>query len=389
MAKVLSIIPSVPVWTDGDTLIFDRKFYDGMLVYKHEWPGEMRCVMYKSASTLPAFGTVSKLPSEVPYDVIILGKNENLAHQHIKNSSVVLAAGDAFQQLHVSELCKKNNIKCVYIIEYIPETRRQILNLDAINPIVKLRRHIFLWRTERQRIKAFQLADGLQSNGPAAHNEYKWHANNLLYFDTRVNSNLIIDDNALHERLSTLPNKRPLQIAFSGRLIRMKGADQLIALAQILHKRRIEFHMTIYGSGDLEQQMMNDINQSELGLIVKMAGAVDFYSQLLPEIKANIDLYVILHKQSDPSCTYLETLSCGIPIVGYNNKAFSGLLEIADIGWGKSMNDIEGIANVIEQLDKSRNEIKQKSTNAVNFARLHDFEATFKKRIGQLVEMTK
>jgi colanic acid/amylovoran biosynthesis glycosyltransferase len=389
MTKILTIIPSVPVWTDGDKLIFDRKFYDGMLVYQREWPGEMTCVMYQSKSPLPTFGTIAKQPAEIPYKLTVLAENEQPNLSHIQDASLVLAAGDAFQQLHLSALCKNHQIKCVYIIEYIPETRRQILNLEPINPIVKLRRHIFLWRTEKQRIKAFRLADGLQSNGNAAHDEYQWHPNNHLYYDTRVNHELIISDNALNNRLTSLLHGRPLHLGFSGRLIKMKGADHLIALAKKLNEHEMDFQMSIYGSGDLEDHMKKEIIEAKLEAKVKMAGAVDFYNQLLPEIKAKVDLYIIPHRQSDPSCTYLETLSCGIPILGYTNKAFSGLLKMADVGWGKPINDINGIADTIVHLNLNRMEIRDKSFCSVTFARHHDFESTFNKRINHLTEIVK
>jgi colanic acid/amylovoran biosynthesis glycosyltransferase len=389
MVKKLAIIPSVPIWSDGDSLVFDRKFYDGMLVYKNEWPGDLICVMRKSNSLLPDFGTIAKETSELPFKLITIAENEKINYSHIKDASIVLATGDDYQQLHVSAICKQHQIKCVYIIENIPETRRQILNLEEINPIIKLRRHFFLWQTEKQRVKAFRLAEGLQANGNAAHDEYGWHSNNHLYFDTRVNRELIITDDALANRLSSLLQSRPLHLAFSGRLIKMKGADHLIPFAIKLRDQTIDFRMTIYGSGDLENQMKTEIKSANLEDNVKMAGAVDFYDKLLPEIKASVDIYIILHRQSDPSCTYLETLSCGIPIVGYTNRAFSGLLKMADVGWGKPIDDFSGIASTVAYLNNDRNEISKKSICSAKFACLHDFESTFRKRINHLIEMVK
>ncbi|MFT7224126.1 MAG: colanic acid/amylovoran biosynthesis glycosyltransferase [Cellvibrionaceae bacterium] len=89
-----------------------------------------------------------------------------------------------------------------------------------------------------------------------------------------------------------------------------------------------------------------------------------------------MDIYVILHRQSDPSCTYLETLSCGIPIIGYKNKAFSGLLDLQNIGWG--------VAKKIEHLSSHRDEIKEKSRQSISFAKNHDFDTTFMRRIDHL-----
>lgn len=38
------------------------------------------------------------------------------------------------------------------------------------------------------------------------------------------------------------------------------------------------------------------------------------------------------HRQGDPSCTYLETYACGMPIVGYNNQAHQGILASNNAG---------------------------------------------------------
>jgi glycosyltransferase involved in cell wall biosynthesis len=123
--------------------------------------------------------------------------------------------------------------------------------------------------------------------------------------------------------------------------------------------------------------------------VVDLPGSVDFYDRLLPEIKQGVDVFVMLHRQSDPSCTYLETLSCGVPIVGYTNRAFAGLLELADIGWGAEMDDLEAVADIIQRLAASREEIAEKSRSAVQFARLHDFETTFQKRMNHLAGLVR
>lgn len=385
--EALIIIPSCPVWRSGKSLIFDRKFYDGMLRYVEEWTGAVITIMRLSNSPFPEFGYIEIKENDIPFSVITLSKNEKVKYKHLKTGSIVLASGDSSDQLHVSHLCKKHMMKCVYVIEYILETRYQIMNLQASNPIIKLRRQFFIWNTERKRRTAFKKADGIQANGVAAYNEYKKFGNCLLYFDTRIFSGIFISNEELNNRLNSLSKKRPLRLAYSGRLISMKGADHLIEIAIILKRRKVDFNMTIYGDGELKENIIEKIQEYNLSREITIIGTVDFYNVLIPEIKNHVDLYLLLHRQSDPSCTYLETLSCGIPIVGYANKAFSGLLQKADIGWAKSIDDLEGIADIIEFLDYNRDEIRKKSTNSVIFSREHDFETTYKNRIKHIQEL--
>jgi colanic acid/amylovoran biosynthesis glycosyltransferase len=381
----LLIIPSVPVWQQGKSLIFDRKFYDGVTLYAQKWPGKVSCLMETTTSQFPEFGAINKTTQELPFSCITIEKGELINTEHLKDASLVLASGDSHDQLHISRLCRKAKIKCVYVIEYIPETRYQIAALSSRNLLVRLRRFFYIWQHEKKRIAAFQLADALQCNGTPAYNEYKRYKNNLLYFDTRVDIQHSIRDLELEKRLDDLSQGKPLRLAFSGRLIQMKGADHLITLARMLKKEKLPFHMTIYGTGDLENEMKKNIQLNQLENYVSMPGAVDFYTNLLPDLKQKIDLFISLHRQSDPSCTYLETLSCGLPIVGYKNKAFAGLLELADIGWGAKLNDLDEIKKIIIHLDKNRTFISEKSRASILFSRLHDFDTTFNNRVDHLL----
>ncbi len=385
--KHLVITPSVPVWIDGERLVFDRKFYDGILLYKKLWQGKITCVMRTTNASLPAFGAVSMDKNDIPFSCLTLSCNEIVKDKHIRDANVVLASGDSFNQLHISRLCNSLNIKCIYIIEYIPETRYQIASLSTNNVFLKLRRFFYLWRGERVRVSAFSFADGLQANGMPAYQNYKKFGNSILYFASRIYKDLIINDQQLEPRLAYLTKNEPLRLAFSGRLIAMKGANYLIILAALLKRSGMNFTMTVYGAGDLEEEMNKMILKHNLSDSVIMAGAVDFYKELIPNLKIKTDLFICLHRQSDPSCTYLETLSCGLPIVGYLNKAFSGILKQADIGWGAELDDIEGVASLIIKLNNNRQEICIKSRNSKDFSRLHDFESTYKKRIQHLKNM--
>jgi glycosyltransferase involved in cell wall biosynthesis len=383
----LIIIPSVSVWKNKNMLSFDRKFYDGIVLYTKEWPGMVSCIVSMSKSSCSDFGVINKTMDELPFNCILLENNEKITIEHLTGASIVLASADADNQLHISALCRNSKVKCVYVIEYIPETRYQITLLSTRNPFIILRRFVYIWQQEKKRLSAFSISDGLQSNGTPAYYEYGKFKNNLLYFDTRVYKHDCITDVDLDVRLNGLSKNKPLNLAFSGRLIRIKGADHLVMLALILKQRQISYKFYIYGAGELKNEMIAYIQKHQLESNVFMLGPVDFYNQLIPDLKKNIDLFVCLHRQSDPSCTYLETLSCGVPIVGYKNKAFSGLLSLVDIGWGAEINDLKKIADTIEHLNENRTQLFAKSRNAVEFARPNDFETTFQNRINHLLSI--
>jgi glycosyltransferase involved in cell wall biosynthesis len=383
----LILIPSVPVWSAGDQLVFDRKFHDGLMQYVARWPGPVRCLAWRSASPLPGFGAVHARPQALPFEIELLEVGADIRLEHLAGALVVMAAADDHRQLGVAALCRRAGIRCTYVIEYIAETRHQINRLEARNPLVRWRRDVFLRRRERARRAAFDACHGLQANGLPAHEAYQAHGNCLLYFDTRMSRSALIDDGALSRRLAYLSQARPLRLGFSGRLVAMKGADHLVEVAARLQARGVRCEWTIYGTGELEASMREQVRSAGLGARFLLAGAVDFDTGLVPAIQSSCDLYVMLHRQSDPSCTYLETLACGIPIVGYGNRALAGLLRLADVGEQVPMNHIDGVVDALTRLDADRPALARMSRAARAFAQDHAFEDTFGRRVDHLLQL--
>ena len=126
----------------------------------------------------------------------------------------------------------------------------------------------------------------------------------------------------------------------------MKGADDLIRIATLLNSVGKEFQLDIYGTGSLEAEMRAAIASASGSMQQKVHihPPLDFDQALVPIMRSEIDLFLCCHRQSDPSCTYLETLGCGVPIVGYQNRAWHGIRALADVGWEIKMNAADDLA---------------------------------------------
>jgi len=381
----LWVVPSVPIWQVDGKLCFDRKFYFGLVEYANIWPGSVHCLMYLSNSPIPDFGVVLKDPGELAFSCTTLAAGQSIQEVHLQGADIVLASGDAWSHHGVSALCQKIGAACVYIIEYTPDTRRKISILETKNPLRRLMNWLFLRKDEILRVADFELADGLQANGTPAAKAYKWVRQVHLYFDTRASRQDLIRMDELNNRLARLskPDHR-LQLAFSGRLVRMKGADHLVPIARKLVALGVDFDLYIFGAGDFEQALVQQVRRHQLEQYVHLAGVADFYEELMPKLKSQIDLFLMPHPQADPSCTYLETLSCGVPIMGYDNEAMTGLLEHASIGWAVPIGADELMAERIAQLDKDRDALAQQARHARDFASQHCFEDVFTGRIEHL-----
>ena len=226
------------------------------------------------------------------------------------------------------------------------------------------------------------MADGIQCNGSPTFNAYrKINKNALLYFDSRVQDDMLIKHDELAKRTQVCLTKTKLRILFSGRLLKMKGADHLILTAIQLRKLDVDFILYICGDGALFSSMQEMIEKHNLKDYVIMKGVLKFKEELLPFVKNEIDLFVCCHVQGDPSCTYLETLSCGVPIVGYANEAFAGVIEASGTGWATKMKRPDLLAIKIAQLESNRELLVKESQKSLAFASLHTFEKTFQKRI--------
>ena len=382
----LTLFPSVPVWHRAGHWVLDRKFLDGLVRYAELWQGPMRCMAWLADGSPPSHGTLHCSTGQLPCELLALPPSQQVTDSHLQHTDLLLAAGDDYRQLGLSRLCRRLHRRCAYVIEYIPETRRQIIRIETPGRLRRWRHQLFLDQVERQRIRAFGLAHGLQANGLPAYEHYA-HRHGLLYFDTRMSAATLPSPQRLERRLSSLLAGRPLHLAFSGRLIGMKGAQQLLPLAHLLSDRDLPFHFSIYGAGELTGLLRQQLAQYGLEQRVTLVGPLDFASELVPRIQREVDLYVMPHPQSDPSCTYLETLACGIPIAGYLNRAFAGLLSVADIGRGAAIDDLRGLADQICALDRDRVALARLSRQALDFARHHTVETVFRQRVEHLQQL--
>jgi colanic acid/amylovoran biosynthesis glycosyltransferase len=178
-----------------------------------------------------------------------------------------------------------------------------------------------------------------------------------------------------------------LRLAFSGRLVAMKGADHLALVADDLRRLGIAFSLDIFGDGDLRPKIESQIRRMQLERFVKLHGVLDFETELMPRVTRNVDLFVCCHPQGDPSCTYLETMSCGVPIAGYDNEAWAGLVRVAKAGWTSPMNNPKALAELIVRLNADRPALARAALASRDFAAGHLFEKTFSDRIAHLLSV--
>ena len=368
---------------DGNRFVVTEKFYDGVLEFTRYWPGSVSVFMESSPDLTDNLDNMEIHQEKIPFHMGLLDYSA-LEKRVLSGPSVVLGS-TSYRQNHLSAWCRDRKVPCIYVAEYNLKTRLQIIDADVRNPVIRLRRYLWEFLQERKQRKAIADATGIQCNGTPTFEAYgEVNSLPLLYFDSRMTEEMMAADEVVNERLAGCLSRKPLRLIFSGRLLKIKGADHVVLVAEALQKQGMRFDMSICGDGELVPSIAAQIAEKGLTGVVKMEGVLDFKTELVPHTQKHTDLFVCCHRQGDPSCTYLETMSCGVPIVGYDNQAFLGVVAESKTGWPTSMNRPDEMARKIIELDRDREAIARASRASLGFARSHTFEKTFKRRVEHL-----
>jgi len=385
IVATLAVIPSLPVhYQSPDRVVLTQKFVEGMTRYAELWDGNVVAVMHPSSE--PQTGNLDDAVFEVaslPFEITAASFPGEQLYAALDTADVVMLGGD-HRLTDLVRWCRSRNKKTVFVTEYSFRTRIQIINAEYHNPFIRLRKYVWEWRQEQRNRLAVTAADATQCNGLPTYDAYrKSNTNTLLFLDSRIDADMLASREDVARRHSHMAQGNKVRLAFSGRLSAMKGADHLIEVAHHLNELGVAFTLNIFGDGPLRGQMEQQTQRYGLNEIVRFNGVVDFSSELLPCIRNETDLFVCCHRQGDPSCTYLETFACGVPVIGYANEALSGLVRNRPVGWTTPLNQPARLARRIVELLARPQRLTDAGYTALEFARRHTFAIEFGARVDQ------
>lgn len=381
MLRLLKIA-SAPVIDHGDRVILDVKFAEGIAEQVACWDGEVECILWRGATTIPFPVEVER--AALPWKLTMLPAGAKLPDDIGAGFDLVSAAGDMADVLH---LAAPGRTPVVYAIEYTHKTRCDILALDEdIGTLRRLRRRLWLEQQERRRVTAFRNAAAIQSNGYPAARAYAALTRDMhIFLDNRMTPDRYVTQAEQSDRLARLAGEGPLRIVYSGRLDPMKGAQDLIPVATRLAGRGLPFTLDIFGDGTLRPQIEQAIATRGLGDRIRLHGNVDFGTELVPWQRRNADLFLSCHRQGDPSCTYVESMGCGLPVAGYANEMWGPLAQESGGGWAEPLGDVDTLADRIATTPRAA--LAKAATAAIAFASRHDFVSEFRGRMEHLARV--
>ena len=381
--QTLKLVPSLRArqLSDG-RIVLTKKFIDGVSQFHRQWDGPVDVYLERCETQYANLDELAVAPDQFPFRIHLLSLDDISTALVATPAGVALLSLDDCHQSGLGAWCRRNDVACAYISEYSLTTRKQIIDTGTANPLKRARRKLWESSEERKRRRAVFAATGLQCNGTPTYESYReLTPNALLFFDTRVSTELLATAHDIHKRRAY---KGPLRLVYSGRLVPAKGAGDLIEVAVGLRRRNVDFHLTICGDGESKAIMEDRIGREQLNRHVTLAGVLDFRNDLVPFIKSGTDLFICCHPQGDPSCTYLETMSCGVPIAGYANEAFEGLVKQSGCGWTVPVNNYGALTEKIIELTRRPEALLEMSLASAAFARDHTFEQTVARRVSHL-----
>jgi colanic acid/amylovoran biosynthesis glycosyltransferase len=386
-SRVLGVFPSMyGARLPNGNLMLERRFISGMKAHQEFWDGRMLAVVEPKpgSEVAAARGHLAGLdleinPKDLEFDIELLSYDSTEVKKQLARCAVALGSLQ-HQQVHLVDWAKEVNAPFVYCSEYTIKTRLQVIRANGGNPLRQARRAVWALNQERLYHHCVRAADGLQCNGTPTYKAYvRLNKSPMLFYDCRLTDDMLIGDDALEQRIAQSQNQTTLRLVFSGRVNKMKGADQLVEVARLLNAASVPFTLDIFGDGDLTSELKQRIGRYGLSDKVHVKGFVA-YAELIPKLATDYDLFLCCHPQGDPSLTYIEMMSQGVPIVGYANEAFAGVLESADIGEAVKTRDNEALCRVIESIARSRHRLPNWSRNGVRFAREHTMLKSYARR---------
>lgn len=369
--------------------VLTRKYMQGVAQFAETWPGRVTSLV--AFSKIP--GTDMDLQEFTPAHprTPIETRPDTAAglQARLRDAALVVTFLSS-SEARLVPLCRKIGVPLVFWAEYSPRTETQILQAQTANPLMRWRGQHWLNNATRVRRQMVAQSAGLQCSGQPVHDAYAADSPNaMVFWDSRVRSAEVMDDAGLTERAATLKAGAPLRLAFGGRLIGMKGVSFLPDFADKLRQSQVPFSLDIYGTGPLEPELKRQIAALGLGDQVVLRGALDFRTQWLPTLKRAVDLFICPHPQGDPSSTYPETMSCGLPTLGFDNEALATISAASDSGWTVPIGDTAALARNVAALHADRDQIIAHARRARDFASQHSFEKTKQRRVAHFLSVSK
>ncbi len=387
MSPVLLFCAPAPVSRTPEGFRLDIKFVEGMRAHVAGWGGPIRCVLWEGAGEIP-FGR-DYAPDDLGFELIVLPPGVPVPDAGVDGAGAAMVSADMPGFAAMVAAITGRGVPVVAALEYTLETRLRILWLNRRSGgWARLGWRAFrTWMQDRRMRATLGTLAGVQFNGYPAFDAYGakvWRPH--LYLDNRMRPEMMATEAEMAARFHRLRQGKPLRLIHSGRLEPMKGAQDLLPVMTALRALGVRATLDIYGAGSFEGSLREGLAQ--FGGDVRLHGSVDFETALVPISRTEADVFLSCHRQSDPSCTYLEAMGCGLAMAGYGNRMWARLAGEAGQPAPAPMGQPRALAARIAAWDRDRASLIAAAEGGWRFAMAHDFDREFAGRMAHLAACT-
>lgn len=335
------------------------------------WPGELIVVAPASIEPLKAEDNWL-VTNDLPYSVVVGEELESLAQ----------VKPDVVTGLHrvSAEPWVEHGYRCVLTSEFNLPIRLGIHKTVSSSGVGFARAAVGQLKIERRLRSLAKKVAGLQCNGVAAFDSYaRLNQNPLLYNDHRITQ---ADLDAVNSSagVAGFDGSRPLRVAFSGRLTAVKGVMDFVAMARQLQQWDVPVEAHVLGAGDQLETVQRAAPRN-----TTVHGFVDFDPDWKEFVRSSIDVMVLPHPQGDPSCTYYESLGCGVPVLGYANATWGPFVAQHGAGWALKKRGGESLATTLRTLLADPSVLVTARQQALNYMQGKSFEQVTRARTDHIL----
>ena len=357
----------------------------GMHEYSKRWPGQVTAIVGQDRDVTHNPGLRSPEAGPVNYRFTPDVRDELKSHLTIHPHSVVLGSLNV-KYRWLPETCSQGGAALVLAADNPPSVPKDLELLQSQTTVERGRILAGYMRRRKQLADLASEASGIQCNGRPAFTFYSRHnARTIQFLDSRIS---IADIQAARQARSSRARNPDRQVlAFSGRIIPIKGSRMLVPLVQQLRKLKTPFHLLIMGEGSDRTMLEFDLGATSSRPDVEFLGELPFKEAWVRTMRDTADLIVMPHLVGDSSSTYMEAMGCGVPIVGFDNAMLRSLQQEGLAAWSVRRGAVTELAATIDQIGRDPESTSRASSSGLAIMDEHSVESTFDRRVAHLLEI--
>lgn len=168
-----------------------------------------------------------------------------------------------------------------------------------------------------------------------------------------------------------IQSDQPLEMVYTASFLKKKNQRFLLDVADVLLRRKQDFHITLLGEGECKNEVERAIEQKNLSSYFSLKGNVENVREYLDA--ANVYLHVA--KYEPFGLAIVEAMATGLPVVMIDGKGNRDIFGDGKFGYLIQQGDHEKFADSIIELKTDSERYAKMSSEAIKQAKKFDIKS--------------